>query len=453
MSLPLLFLIGCAILAIQIFLLFQTACRSRADRDNRLQLENLERDLERQENTVREEIARNRRELSEALRDNRQELAESFKRLGEMQCQQLNDFAGRLENLTKTSADGLEKIRTSLEDNLRTLRQENTNKLEEMRQVVDEKLQQSVEKRFNESFRLISERLDQVHKGLGEMQTLAHGVGDLKKVLVNVKTRGGLGEVQLGAILEQCLAPDQYAVNVAVKPHSAERVEFAIRMPGGQEAAQPVYLPIDAKFPLEDYQRLLDAYDRAGEVSATELESILKSFETAVRRNARNIHDKYINPPNTTDFALMFVPTEGLHAEILRRRGLFEALNREYKVAVVGPANLMAFLNSLQMGFRTLAIEKRSSEVWSVLGAIKTEFGKFGDILEKTRTKLTQAANVIDQAQVRSRAIQRKLKSVQELPPAEALRLLNDPIDLPAGIPAAAEAGDETDEGHESGNY
>ncbi len=443
MSLPLLFLIGCAILAIQIFLLFQTACRSRADRDNRLQLENLERDLERQENTVREEIARNRRELSEALRDNRQELAESFKRLGEMQCQQLNDFAGRLENLTKTSADGLEKIRTSLEDNLRTLRQENTNKLEEMRQVVDEKLQQSVEKRFNESFRLISERLDQVHKGLGEMQTLAHGVGDLKKVLVNVKTRGGLGEVQLGAILEQCLAPDQYAVNVAVKPHSAERVEFAIRMPGGQEAAQPVYLPIDAKFPLEDYQRLLDAYDRAGEVSATELESILKSFETAVRRNARNIHDKYINPPNTTDFALMFVPTEGLHAEILRRRGLFEALNREYKVAVVGPANLMAFLNSLQMGFRTLAIEKRSSEVWSVLGAIKTEFGKFGDILEKTRTKLTQAANVIDQAQVRSRAIQRKLKSVQELPPAEALRLLDDPIDLPVETPMHTETEDE----------
>lgn len=425
-------LFGCAVLAVQALLLFQIIIRLRSRRIDAGGTDDLERMFDRQNAGMRDEVARNRQEIGKELRDNREELSMSFQRLGDTQGKQLESFSGRLDNLTKTSVDGLDKIRQALEESLRTLRLETAGKLDEMRQVVDEKLQQSVEKRFNESFRLISERLDQVHKGLGEMQNLAHGVGDLKKVLGNVKTRGVLGEFQLGAILEQYLTPDQYETNVAVKPHSAERVEFAVRMPGGRDEEKPVYLPVDSKFPLEDYQRLLDAYDHAGETAASDLEHILKSFEASVRRNARSIHDKYISPPYTTDFALMFVPTEGLYAEILRRNGLFESLNREFKVAVVGPANLMAFLNSLQMGFRTLAIEKRSSEVWNVLGAIKTEFGKFGEILEKTKLKLTQAVNVIDNAQVRSRAIQRRLKSVQELPSDRAEQLLAEPIDCGA---------------------
>lgn len=388
------------------------------------------------EKTLREETARNREELNSSMRDNRLELMNSFKLLGEIQQRQFGVFGEKMDQFSERNdrkiqlfqeAIGaqLEKIRETMDGNLKNMQADNSKKLDEMRQVVDEKLRESVEKRFNESFKLISERLDQVHKGLGEMQTLANGVGDLKKVLTNVKTRGNLGEIQLANILEQCLSPDQYDTNVAVRPNTSERVEFCVKMPGRNDDERPLYLPIDSKFPVEDYQRLLDAYER----QAGDLESIQRSFETAVRKSAREIHDKYIYPPYTTDFAIMFVPTEGLYAEILRRGNLFESLNRDYKIAVVGPANLMAFLNSLQMGFRTLAIERRSSEVWAVLGAVKTEFGKFGDVLDKTRKKLEQAANEISNAGVRTRVIQRKLRNVQELPAGEAAGLLGDALD------------------------
>lgn len=402
------------------------------------------------ENALRDETARNREELSGSMRDNRQELMNSFKLLGEIQQQQLGQFGKRMEDFSERNdrklqgfqegiGGQLEKIRETMDNSLKNIQADNGKKLDEMRQVVDEKLRESVEKRFNESFKLISERLDLVHKGLGEMQTLANGVGDLKKVLTNVKTRGNLGEIQLANILEQCLSPDQYEMNVAVRPNSSERVEFCVKMPGRDSEERPLYLPIDSKFPVEDYQRLVDAYEHQG----SELEGSQRAFEAAVRKCAREIHEKYIYPPYTTDFAIMFVPTEGLYAEILRRGVLFESLNRDYKIAVVGPANLMAFLNSLQMGFRTLAIEKRSSEVWSVLGAVKTEFGKFGDVLEKTRKKLEQAANEISNAGVRTRAIQRKLRDVQELPPAEAAELLDAPD---TAVPNAGEDAGEDEE-------
>ena len=255
------------------------------------------------------------------------------------------------------------------------------------------------------------------------MQTLAVGVGDLKRVLTNVKTRGNLGEIQLGAILEQILSPEQYETNVAVRSGSLERVEYAVKLPG-RDSSAPVFLPIDSKFPNEDYQRLLDAYENQSTAAPKELESAVRQFEAAIKKNAKDIRDKYINPPATTDFAIMFVPTEGLYAEILRRTGLFESLQRDFRITAVGPTNLVAYLSSLQMGFRTLAIEKRSSEVWELLGAVKTEFGKFGDILEKTKKKLSEAANVIDSAGTRSRAIERQLRQVQELPADEAAAAL-----------------------------
>ncbi|MDR0649819.1 MAG: DNA recombination protein RmuC, partial [Synergistaceae bacterium] len=294
---------------------------------------------------------------------------------------------------------------------------------------VDEKLQETVEKRFNESFQLISGQLEQVHKGLGEMQTLASGVGDLKKVLTNVKTRGNLGEIQLGAILDQILSREQYEQNVSVRENSQERVEFAIKLPGRNEDDKPLLLPIDSKFPNEDYQRLTEAYDNAAGMGAKDVEAVSKQFESSVKKCAKEIRDKYIEPPVTTDFAIMFVPSEGLYAEILRRTGLFESLQRDFKVTVVGPANLVAFLNSLQMGFRTLAIEKRSSEVWEILGAVKTQFGAFGEILSKTKKKLQEATNAIDKAGVRSRAIEKKLRAVQKLPPGQAVKMLGDDLD------------------------
>ncbi len=369
------------------------------------------RELSRLESSLREEIGRNRDESSRVLKANREELT-----------------AG-LKGFQETTEMRLDKIRDTVDGRLKTLQEENGRKLEEMRVTVDEKLQASVEKRFNDSFRLISERLDLVHKGLGEMQTLANGVGDLKKVLTNVKTRGTLGEIQLGSILEQFLAPEQYEKNAVTKEGSLERVEFAVRLPGRISGEKPLLLPIDSKFPVEDYQRLLESYDRGADLSPAEQESFAKLFENAVRKNAKDIRDKYINPPLTTDFAIMFVPTEGLYAEILRRTGLFEALQRDMKITVVGPSNLAAFLSSLQMGFRTLAIEQRSSEVWEVLGAVKTEFGIFGQILDKTRKKLVEATNVIDKAGVRSRSIERRLRHVEALPKDETEKLLGNSLD------------------------
>lgn len=375
--------------------------------------------LDKLDPTLREEFRSNRQENQSAFKGTREELSNSFRVLS-------TALASQLELSGRESADKLKDIRETVEKKLLIIQEENNKKLDEMRKIVDEKLQETVEKRFSESFRIISERLEQVHKGLGEMQSLASGVGDLKKVLTNVKTRGNLGEIQLGSILSQILAPGQYDQNVATKQGSGERIEFAIKLPGRNTDDNHLLLPIDSKFPNEDYQRLLDAYENTVNISSRELETINRQFENSIKKNAADIRDKYINPPLTTDFAIMFVPTEGLYAEILRKTGLFETLQRDYKVTVVGPTNLVAFLSSLQMGFRTLAIEQRSSEVWEILGAVKTEFSHFGGILDKTKKKLQEATNVIDQAGIRSRAIERKLKNVQELPAVKTATLLED---------------------------
>ena len=345
----------------------------------------------RLERILREEFQSDRQERRSAESENRMETNAQFKLMGEglshsidglaqSQKIQLTLFSNRLKELYQIFDNSAKLNRDEVSKALTEIRTENTAKLNEIRTLVDDKLKETLEKRFNDSFKLISDRLEQVHKGLGEMQTLATGVGDLKKVLSNVKTRGNLGEVQLGAILSQILSPQQYVTNAAVSPDSQMRVEYAVKLPGSDPDGHPVLLPIDSKFPTEDYQRLIDAYD-----TGTDIERESLRFEAAVKKNAADIHRKYINPPATTDFAIMFVPTEGLYAEILRRQGLFETLRTEYKITVTGPANLAAFLSSLQMGFRTLAIEKRSSEVWKLLSQVKTEFATFGDILEKTK--------------------------------------------------------------------
>ncbi|TAK82189.1 MAG: DNA recombination protein RmuC [Betaproteobacteria bacterium] len=314
-----------------------------------------------------------------------------------------------------------ETLRQAVGERLERIQQDNAAKLEQMRQTVDEKLHATLEQRLSESFKQVSERLELVHKGLGEMQTLAIGVGDLKKVLVNVKSRGVLGEVQLAALLEQVLAPEQYDTHVATRPGSRERVEFAIKFPGRDGDGQPVWLPIDAKFPLEDYQRLQDAQE-AGDPVLTEAAS--RALEARVRLEGRSIAEKYLEPPFTTEFALLYLPLEGLYAEVLRRPGLFEQMQRELHVTVCGPTTLSAVLNSLQMGFRTLAIEKRSSEVWKVLGAVKAEFSRFGETLARTKAQLQTVANSIGDAEVRTRQMARKLKGVETLADAEVREVL-----------------------------
>lgn len=399
----------------------------------------------------REELSNSVKALNDSLQNSfkntREELARSLKSFEEKFGQSVKDFSDsqklKFDDLvakqtqTKTETElKLERIRETVDNNLQKLQEQNSKKLEEMRNTVDEKLQSTLEKRFTESFTLISNRLDQVHQGLGEMQKLATGVGDLKKVLTNVKTRGNMGEFQLGNILEQIFSFEQFEKNAIVKPGTLERVEFAIKLPGRNTDGSPVLLPIDSKFPNEDYQRLVEVYEKIADLNPKDIEDAVKQFEYSVKKNAKDIHEKYLNPPFTTDFAIMFVPTEGLYAEILRRTGLFEFLQREYRVTVVGPANLVAFLSSLQMGFRTLAIEKRSSEVWQILGAVKTQFGTFGGILEKTKKKLQEAANVIDDASQRSRVIERKLKTVQELTHEEANGLLGTSLELPDDEPA-----------------
>jgi DNA recombination protein RmuC len=309
-----------------------------------------------------------------------------------------------------------ETLRGAVEQRLERIQQDNSAKLEQMRQTVDEKLHATLEKRLSESFRQVSERLELVHKGLGEMQTLAAGVGDLKRVLSNVKTRGVFGEAQLAALLEQVMAPEQYEKNVATRPGSSARVEFAIKLPGPDGGA-PVLLPIDAKFPIEDYQRL-QAAQEAGDKAALEMAE--KALEARVKLEAKTIAEKYVEPPHTTDFALLYLPFEGLFGEVLRRPGLFEHIQRQFRVTICGPTNLLAYLNSLQMGFRTLAIQQRSSEVWKVLGTVKSEFGRFAEVLANTKRQLQTVANTIDQAEVRTRQIERKLKDVEVLPGAEA---------------------------------
>ncbi|MBI4063993.1 MAG: DNA recombination protein RmuC [Elusimicrobia bacterium] len=316
----------------------------------------------------------------------------------------------------------LEAVRETVEKKLGDIQKHNDTKLEEMRKTVDEKLHMTLERRLGESFQLVGERLEQVHKGLGEMQTLAASVGDIKKVLTNVKTRGIWGEVLLGNLLEQILTSEQYQQNVVTKKGGNEPVEYAIRLPGkDQDDGQTVWLPIDSKYPKEDYERLLDAQERADKTGADEAG---RDLETTLKNEAKDIRDKYLDPPHTTDFAIMFLPSEGLYAEAVRRPGLSERLQREYRVSLAGPTTLTAILNSLLMGFRTLAIQKRSSEVWALLGTIKTEFGKFGDLLDKTHKKLQEATNTIEDASKKSRTIERKLKGVGELPIHKAASLL-----------------------------
>ncbi len=330
-------------------------------------------------------------------------------------------LAEQLQLLGQRQEQRLTQVQAAVDQRLTAIQQDNEKKLEQMRATVDEKLQATLEQRLGESFKQVAERLEQVYRGLGEMQNLARDVGSLNRVLSNVKTRGIFGEVQLAGLLEQVFTPEQYAANVATLPGSSERVEFAIRLPGQRDDGQPLWLPIDAKFPREDYERLLEAQDRADAPAA---EAAAKAIETRLRLEARTIREKYVAPPHTTDFAILFVPTEGLYAEALRRPGLLEALQREHKVMLCGPTTLLATLSSLQMGFRTLALEKRSAEVWEVLGAVKTEFAKFGEVLAKTKKKLEEAANTIDSAEVRTRAMTRKLKSVEALPEEGAQKLL-----------------------------
>ena len=323
-----------------------------------------------------------------------------------MQKQDMNIIQNRLEIILKTNEDRLNRATDILEKGLIKLQQDNEKKLEQMRQTVDEKLSVSLERRLSESFKLINERLQSVYEGLGEMKSLANGVGDLKKVLTNIKTRGTWGEIQLEHLLEQVLAPEQYSTQLDIRGNG-ERVDFAIVLPGKND--DNIFLPIDAKFPLEDYQRLVDASERG---DTGEIESSLKALEKRIKDEAKKIREKYISVPKTTDFAVMYLPIEGLYAEVLRRNGLAESLQQDYKVVVAGPTTLTALLNSLQLGFRTLAIEKRSSEIWQLLGVFKQEFGKFVELLAKTQKKLAEASNTIENATKKSRTIERKLKSV-----------------------------------------
>jgi DNA recombination protein RmuC len=346
-------------------------------------IELMERAQERGERMIREEMTRGREENANVAKAQREELTAS-----------------------------LEGVRSIVDLRLKQLQDDNSKQIDKMRATVDEKLQGTLEKRLGESFKLVSDRLEQVHQGLGAMRQLASDVGGLQKVLANVRTRGGWGEVQLGALLEQVLTPDQFARNVKTREESAEQVEFAIKLPGDENGA-PVWLPIDAKFPTEDYQRLLAAQEQG---NAAAVDEAMKSLETQLKKSAKDICQKYINPPRTTDFALMFLPTEGLYAEAIRRVGLVEQVQRDYRVIFAGPTTLAALLNSLQMGFRTLAIQKRSSEVWNLLAGVKAEFGKFGDALSGVKEKLDQAARKMEDVDVRSRAITKKLRDVEELP-------------------------------------
>lgn len=394
-----------------------------------------------------------RREVSESARTGRQELGTTFATFQQTLIQQsaettrtqntqidafgqqltllqktLSDtLSQRLSDLSESNARRMSEVRATLEAQLSLLQQGNAAKLDEMRATVDEKLQTTLQARLGESFKQVADRLEQVHKGLGEMQTLAQGVGDLKHLLTNVKTRGIFGEAQLASLLEQVFVPDQYAVQVATRPGSKNMVDFAIKLPGKSDDGTPLWLPIDAKFPNEDYERLLDAQQRADVIAA---ESAGKALELRIRLEAKSIAEKYVEPPYTTDFAILFLPTEGLYAEVLRRPGLMEVLQREHRITLAGPTTLLAMLSSLQMGFRTLALEKRSSEVWQVLGAVKTEFGKFGDVLAKVKSQTETVLNTLNSAETRSNVMKRVLRQVEALPDAQSQALL--PIDKEA---------------------
>ena len=419
------------VILLQVALLLRHKPGSTDELRFRTLLDNQEKGLARLERELREELARGRRDDAEESFRDREERAQSSMLLsqtvttqvgqfGTSQAERLEAFARELNRFSLGLDERFERLKLSVEGRLTAIQADNSAKLEEMRRTVDEKLHATLEQRLGESFKLVSERLEQVHRGLGEMQTLAAGVGDLKRVLTNVKTRGTWGEVQLAALLEQLLTAEQFSANVATRPDSNERVDFAIRLPGKGDGAV-VWLPIDAKFPIEDYQRLLEAQDRCDPAA---VEEAAKAIEMRLRQEAKSIHEKYVSPPHTTDFAMLYLPIEGLYAEALRRPGLAEALQRDWRVSLAGPTTLAALLNSLQMGFRTLAIEQRSAEVWAVLGAVKTEFGKFGEALAHTKKKLDEASNSISKAETRTRQLTRKLKEVEALPAAESELLI-----------------------------
>ncbi len=431
-----------ALAALILFLLlintFFSYRASRASNDNLLgqfqsALDYFDKEIKGVETAIRNEVAQNRLEAGKNARDSREELMKTFTTFGESMIRrlgeafaankaQLDSFSKQLVNLTGTNDQRLESMRKTIEERIKHLQEENSKKLDQMRVTVDEKLQSTLEKRLGESFKMVSERLEQVHAGLGEMKSLASSVGDLKTVLTGVKARGTWGEIQLGILLEQVLAPEQYAENVATKKRSNDRVEFAIKLPGRTgDREDIVWLPIDAKFPQEDYQRLIEAQEAANAVMAEEAS---KKLEAVIKNEAKTIREKYLDPPATTDFAVMYLPTEGLYAEIIRRAGLCEVLQRDYRVIVAGPTTLAALLNSLQMGFRTLAVEQRSSEVWKLLGAVKTEFGRFGDLLDKTHKKLQEASTTIENATKKSRTIEKKLKRVEDLPTKDSTGIL-----------------------------
>ncbi len=426
----------------------QTAEQERAAMLTAVQTgtERLERELRRE---ISESSRGGRQELTQNLATFQQSLVQQGAEATRTQNTQIDAFGQQLALLQKTLSDTLttqlsgvsesnarrmSEVRETLEKQLAQLQTTNAAKLDEMRATVDEKLQTTLQARLGESFKQVADRLEQVHKGLGEMQTLASGVGDLKHLLTNVKTRGIFGEAQLAALLEQVFVPDQYAVQLATRPGSKNVVDFAIKLPGKSDNGEPLWLPIDAKFPNEDYERLLDAQGRADVAGA---EAAGKALEVRIRLEAKSIVEKYVEPPYTTDFAILFLPTEGLYAEVLRRPGLMEALQREHRITLAGPTTLLAMLSSLQMGFRTLALEKRSSEVWQVLGAVKTEFGKFGGMLDKARSQTETVLKTLTDADVRTRAMGRALKKVEALPDTQAQTL----------IPADKDFDKEADEG------
>ncbi|MDR2210483.1 MAG: DNA recombination protein RmuC [Spirochaetaceae bacterium] len=446
-----------------LFLLERAANKKHSQEYILLKLEEYEKKIDKTHTTLREEFGQNRDEINKSARNIREELALSLKSFEEKFNQHITNFTGLIDNKIKsivdflgdsskssraeltialksfeekfsTRIDGLtretvavfEKNRTTIETKLGEIQRDNGIKLEEMRKTVDEKLHDTLEKRLTESFKLVSDNLDRVQKGLGEMQNLATGVGDLKKVLSNVKTKGVLGEYQLRAILEQLLAPSQYAENVKTKEGSNENVEFAIKIPSKEDTNRSLWLPIDSKFPSADYEALMTAYDTG---DAQVIAHSKKELENKIKKYARDIHEKYIDPPHTLEFAIMFLPFEGLYAEVLRIPSLFENIQNEFKITITGPTTISAFLNSLQMGFRSLAVERRTSEIWDLLGAVKTQFGKFAEVLEAAKKKLDSASEELAKTGTRSRQIEKRLKNVQLLPEAKAQKVLGN-LDL-----------------------
>ena len=423
-------LIIIVLLAVIIVMLLVGRKKSQADEVSALLKSNidevnstLKRNYEEQRDSVQKQIANGATEqfarfdviqesVQKTLQANREETNKQLREFGEQ-------VDSRLASIQRGNTENIEKVNATLENKMKSLQESNEKRLEQMQAVVDEKLQKTLEDRISQSFKLVSERLEQVHKGLGEMQTLATGVGDLKKVLSNVKTRGILGEIQLGAILEQILSPEQYEENVNTKKSGNTKVEFAVKFPGDNE--ETLYLPIDAKFPADAYTSLIDAYETG---SVEQIEESAKNLERAVKKSAKDIHDKYVEPPYTTDFAIMFLPFEGLYAEVVRR-GLIETLQRDYKIVIAGPTTMAALLNSFRMGFKTLAIQKRSGEVWSILGAVKTEFDKFGGTLANAQKKINQANKDLDELiGTRTNVIQKKLRNVESLTESESHLIL-----------------------------